>query len=140
MQTFLPYPDFRRSAQTLDRQRLGKQRVEAWQILRALAGETMGWRRHPAVLMWSGHEDSLREYGRAVCREWIARGYRDAMLERFAGPDDAPAPSWLGDERLHRSHRRSLYRKDPKAYAAFVDDALEEGDYYWPARSAEALS
>ena len=29
MQTFLPYEDFRASARVLDRQRLGKQRVEA---------------------------------------------------------------------------------------------------------------
>ena len=29
MQTFLPYPDFKRSAEALDRQRLGKQRSSA---------------------------------------------------------------------------------------------------------------
>ena len=34
MQTFLPYPDFARSAAVLDRQRLGKQRVEVLQILK----------------------------------------------------------------------------------------------------------
>lgn len=33
MQTFLCYPDFNKSAQVLDYRRLGKQRVEAWQIL-----------------------------------------------------------------------------------------------------------
>ena len=33
MITFLPYPDFQKSAQVLDRQRLGKQRLEAKQIL-----------------------------------------------------------------------------------------------------------
>lgn len=32
MQSFLPFPDFARSANCLDRQRLGKQRVEAKQI------------------------------------------------------------------------------------------------------------
>ena len=37
--TFLPYPDFVKSAKALDYKRLGKQRVEAWQILRALRGE-----------------------------------------------------------------------------------------------------
>ena len=35
MQTFLPYPDFARSARCLDNRRLGKQRVESYQILRA---------------------------------------------------------------------------------------------------------
>ena len=33
MQTFLPYPDFVKSALVLDYRRLGKQRVEARQIL-----------------------------------------------------------------------------------------------------------
>lgn len=36
MQTFLPYPQFWESARVLDRQRLGKQRVEALQILKVL--------------------------------------------------------------------------------------------------------
>lgn len=56
MQTFLPYPDFELSARFLDRQRLGKQRVEAWQILNVLEelkipGRTPAWRNHPAVRM-----------------------------------------------------------------------------------------
>ena len=42
MQTFLPYPDFTQSAKTLDYRRLGKQRVEAWQILNALRGVSKG--------------------------------------------------------------------------------------------------
>jgi hypothetical protein len=36
MQTFLPLPDFIESAKVLDYKRLGKQRVEAWQILKAI--------------------------------------------------------------------------------------------------------
>ncbi|WP_407659745.1 pyrimidine dimer DNA glycosylase/endonuclease V, partial [Kineococcus indalonis] len=35
MQTFLPYPGFARSAAVLDAPRLGKQRVETLQVLRA---------------------------------------------------------------------------------------------------------
>jgi hypothetical protein len=38
MQTFLPYPDFRESLQVLDNKRLGKQRVEAYQIISAITG------------------------------------------------------------------------------------------------------
>ena len=58
MQTFLPYTDFIKSAKCLDYKRLGKQRVEAKQILNILLGETTkaGWTNHPAVLMWSGYE------------------------------------------------------------------------------------
>jgi hypothetical protein len=36
VQTFLPFPDFDRTARVLDDRRLGKQRVEALQVLRAL--------------------------------------------------------------------------------------------------------
>ena len=39
MQTFLPYASFEESAKVLDRQRLGKQRVECLQIFNALAGD-----------------------------------------------------------------------------------------------------
>jgi len=42
MNTFLPYPDFVKSAQCLDYRRLGKQRVEAWQIYLALTKENYG--------------------------------------------------------------------------------------------------
>ena len=40
MQTFLPYPDFKKSASCLDYKRLGKQRVEGLQILNAIQGDT----------------------------------------------------------------------------------------------------
>jgi len=39
VQTFLPYPDFKQSAACLDYRRLGKQRVEGVQILKAILGE-----------------------------------------------------------------------------------------------------
>lgn len=55
MQTFLPYPDFERSAAALDYRRLGKQRIEAYQILQTLQNpEQRSWRNHPAVRMWRG--------------------------------------------------------------------------------------
>ncbi len=38
MQTFLPYSDFRKSLESLDNKRLGKQRVEAYQIISAITG------------------------------------------------------------------------------------------------------
>ncbi len=63
MQTFLPYPDFEASARVLDDRRLGKQRVEALQVLRALTRAQYGWKHHPAVRMWAGHEEALAAYG-----------------------------------------------------------------------------
>ncbi|MFF1543758.1 MSMEG_6728 family protein [Streptomyces sp. NPDC058291] len=77
MQTFLPYPDFRASALVLDRRRLGKQRVEALQVLRGLVRPGYGWRRHPAVRMWAGYDEALVRYGLEVCRAWCDLGHRD---------------------------------------------------------------
>ena len=54
MQTFLPYADFAETARVLDQRRLGKQRVEALQVLRALFIPGYGWRHHPVVRMWRG--------------------------------------------------------------------------------------
>jgi hypothetical protein len=59
MQTFLPYPDFARSAACLDYRRLGKQRVECLQIHRAalLAKDPAwygqyGWKEEPKIEYW----------------------------------------------------------------------------------------
>ena len=73
MQTFLPYADFSKTAKCLDYKRLGKQRVEAKQILNILLDrtETKGWRNHPAVLMWVGYENALKIYYNMILDEWI---------------------------------------------------------------------
>ena len=42
MQTFMLDYNFARTAVQLDSKRLGKQRVEAYQILRVLSGQTKG--------------------------------------------------------------------------------------------------
>lgn len=82
MQTFLPYEDFAATALVLDRQRLGKQRVETMQILTALL-TGRGWVNHPATLMWAGYEVALLDYQLAVCDEWTAvRGYRDSCADK----------------------------------------------------------
>lgn len=137
MQTFLPYPDFARSAQALDRQRLGKQRVEVWQLLRALTDPTprRGWVNHPAAAMWRNHEGSLAQYGLVVCAEWMTRGYVDNMTARlvpYATGADSTPPSWLGDPAFHASHRSNLLRKDPAHYAQFGWTEPHDLPYTWP--------
>lgn len=142
MQTFLPYEDFEASAEVLDYKRLGKQRVETWQILRALAGETRGWTSHPATRMWDGYETKLTEYGVVVCREWIRRGYKDTMLQRFEElleksttqrrEEVSPSPDWLGRPDLHRSHQSNLVRKDPDFYGPVFPDVSPDMGYVWP--------
>lgn len=125
MQTFLPSADFTASAQVLDRQRLGKQRVENLQIMSALlVGPGAGWWKHPVVQMWRGFECSLYQYHREIVAEWLHRGYRDtcgpkgAALHRQAHPGRCQAvrPPWLGDPQLHAAYRSTLLRKDPEHY------------------------
>src|SRR5690242_16587249 len=77
MQTFLPYPGFAASAGVLDARRLGKQRSETIQVLRALTVPGYGWRHHPAAAMWAGYEEAVVRYGLEVCDVWCGLGRAD---------------------------------------------------------------
>ena len=84
MQTFVPYADFERSARALDDRRLGKQRVETIQIVRALTVPGYAWASHPAVLMWKGYEEALGRYGLTCCDVWLERGFGDTCAATIA--------------------------------------------------------
>ena len=149
MQTFLPVADFTDSARFLDSPRLGKQRVETLQILRAIELPDYGWASHPAVQMWRGRTPALVAYGLAMARVWRERGFADTtrtLIAEFA-PGVVPArqeelaeagllPSWLGDEALHLSHRSNLIAKDPDFYRPrFTERFGSQPDdlpYVWP--------
>ena len=133
MQTFLPYKDFTASAQALDDKRLGKQRVEAFQIQGVLAGLTKGWKHHPAVLMWEGYEDALALYGQAICLEWKRRGFEDNLYQNFiVGNQEVVYPSWLGNEDFHISHQSNLIRKNPEHYQLQFPTVSSDLPYVWP--------
>lgn len=146
MQTFLPYSDFAATAAVLDARRLGKQRVEVLQILRALTFDDYGWRTHPAVTMWSGHTAALVTYGVVISERWVADGYADTvrpLILEFVAPELArpqsalaaggELPWWLGWEPLHRSHRAALLRKDPEHYGPQFPGVDPDLPYVWPA-------
>ncbi len=132
MQTFLPYSDFRESMKVLDWRRLGKQRVEAHQILNVLLErtETKGWRNHPITKMWDGYENLLKHYFNICVEEWMERGYNNNMnFEPIEG--DIKYPDWLGDELFHSSHRANLLRKDSEYYSQFEWKEDSENPYAW---------
>ncbi|GGV09285.1 hypothetical protein GCM10010182_30980 [Actinomadura cremea] len=154
MQTFLPYADFAASARVLDLRRLGKQRVEALQVLRGLTVPGYGWRHHPAVRMWTGYEEALVRYGLEICHRWSSLGHRDTCAASLAsGLLDATGvqqprsqeslagtgalPPWLGDPELHRSHRSALIRKDPGFYQPIFPDVPPDLPYFWPRSSPD---
>ena len=145
MQTFLPFPSFDESARVLDSPRLGKQRVETLQILRALVVPTYGWQRHPAVGMWRGHVPALTAYGLAMVHAWTERGFADSvgeqLLEFAPEVEGRPQswlarqgllPPWVGDPRVHESHRSKLIAKEPGYYRPLFPGTPEDLDYVWP--------
>jgi hypothetical protein len=156
VQTFTPYSDFEESLRVLDLKRLGKQRVEVIQIVRALTVPGYAWSSHPAVLMWKGYEEALGRYGLTACEVWIGRGFGDSCAatiaadlraagitqirsyEELAANDALPA--WLFDEALQLSHRSSLLRKDLEHYGPlFPPDTPRDLDYVWPVRSPAVI-
>ena len=156
VQTFLPYSDFERSARVLDVKRLGKQRVEVIQVVRALTRPGYGWANHPAVLMWRGCEEALGRYGLTCCEVWRETGFGDTCagtitadlrgygVERIRSQAELAAngalPRWVGDEALHRSHRSALIRKDPAHYAPKFPGVPRDLPYVWPVRSAGVIA
>ena len=160
MQTFLPYPDFLASARALDQKRLGKQRVEAIQVLRGLTRPGYGWRNHPAVKMWAGYEEALTRYGLDMCAVWCEPGRADTcaatLLTDLAaacgvsvyGPRTELAaagelPPWLGRDDLHlQPPRRRCCARTPEHYRPlFGDDDLDPDlEYVWPPSDRAAPS
>ena len=169
MQTFLVDYVLLQNFQYLDNKRLGKQRVECLQILNTLAGKTKGWRHHPAVLMWAGHEDLLKLYMDRCILEWERRGFKNNMALNYewetpknlrvikdtqtgfiisdrvsckSGP--FVPPQWWGDHRILVSHRANLYRKDPVHYGQFKwhghsPEVWKMKPYYWPVTKEQVV-
>lgn len=139
MQTFVPYPDLNAISEVLDKKRLGKQRVETYQILTTLQRiksepqSKIGWANHPAVLMWKGHEGFLSIYGLEMCRKWISLGCQDTMMERFLAMnfEDYSPPSWWGYEPLHESHRSRLIQKNSDHYSPLFPNTPKGLEYVW---------
>jgi hypothetical protein len=156
VQTFLPYADFERSARALDLKRLGKQRVEVIQIVRALTVPGYAWKSHPAVLMWQGYEEALGRYGLVMCDVWVERGFDDTcagtITEDLAAAGIAPirteeelreagaVPPWDVDgDPVLESHRSALVRKDPELYGPLFPEADPAVPYVWPVRSPNVV-
>jgi hypothetical protein len=162
MQTFVPLTtSFADMAKVLDNKRLNKQALEGWQVLMVLleldpAGNhrpAKGWRNHPAVNMWRGHEVSLNAYIQCMVVEWKARGFKSTIGDKAqqtiqhaeaAGIIDAnlsSLPVWVKNTELYElvasSHRRALLNKEYEWYSQFgwpEDEGRrpESYSYVWP--------
>jgi Pyrimidine dimer DNA glycosylase len=154
MQVFMSEYTFEDSAKVLDNKRLVKQLLEGRQILAALAGQTKGWRNHPATKMFEGYELALYGYLYCIVKEMDARGYKYEnnwneivrLRDYFDREDGYSNPPWFVDRAtLHSvvtTHRRSLYNKAPELYPQYEYEASIGADfvccdscnYYWPVK------
>lgn len=105
---------------------------------------------HPACKMWMDHPFGLLAYGVAICKEWQRRGYADNVLWDLKAFNEfnysleldqgwleincpSALPPWLGDARLHISHRSKLIEKDPSWYKTVLGWTEQPGlNYFWP--------
>jgi hypothetical protein len=137
MQTFLPYPNIEKSLKALDSKRLGKQRVEAYQILNILLKrtKTKGWRNHPAVRMWKGHVNALKLYFNKSVETWVSRGCKNTMkLEKIRGR--IVFPKWFGNNNFHSAHKSNLLRKAKEYYQNLGWKTPDNLPYIWPVKKS----
>ena len=134
MQTFLPYADYAKCASVLDKKRLGNQFYNEGMII--LAGNSK-WKSYPAVKMWSPWKYQLCLYLLAMSDELRERGfyYKEHIeyVETWKNQLVATGtPPWLGNDKLHSSHRANLIRKDPVWYGKYGWKEQPSNIYLWP--------
>jgi hypothetical protein len=138
VQTFLPLKNFKKSLIVLDSKRLGKQRVEAYQIINVIEGNPRkdgkpyrGWVNHPCTIMWKPYLPALKTYYNLSIQEWENRGFRNNMIIFEVEEEDVVLPDWLGFKPFHSSHRSNLLRKDYKYYSKYGWSENPGDVYLW---------
>lgn len=142
MQTFLPYEGFKQSAEALDKKRCWKQVVEASQIINILEGKSASWKNHPAVKMWEGSVDLLKDYYNVFLEVSIVKHkINTTMQPKKTLVYTSKRPFWLGDEPFHRAMRARLIEKDRPFYLPLFpkDEGFNDGKYFWPVMETETF-
>jgi len=146
---FIPLSDPKEIAKVLDDKRLGKQRVEAKQIITIISGEakSLAWSNHPVVLMWKGYVSELKYYYDCIVLEWIKRGYVNNMhlykdIEKIKQPKQMP---WfMYCKSILLSHQASLLRKNYAHYHKYFHSkylkTFMNHSYIWAVESEHYLT
>lgn len=165
--TFVTTTDLVQNAKNLDYKRIGKQRLEARQIIAILEAldnskqlDTKGWIEHPATKMWHGYTNALKVYFNVIVREWIQRGYVNNMQlydidesKYYVNPyigngmfqyqfTEYSFPPWFGYPPFIMAHRAALWRKNPVYYAKFNSPELQPYiniGYLWPSKHGNEI-
>lgn len=137
--TFVTCSDPKLIAKHLNKLNLGKQRVEAKQILDILEKNHIPNRiNHPIVKAWRGYEEGLKYYINCMIDEFEARGCKNNMVRYTFSTPTVVLPWWFGWDRLHQSHRFMLSVKNPWHYGPiFVNELSFSPEYklhgyIWP--------
>ena len=135
---------FRASLAVLDNRRIGKQRVEALQLIKAIELRAKakqydpndiaayfkdkglrrpGWISHVCTLMWEDHLEALKLYMNCAIKEWCTRKNKDGRptkntmkLVHVDTSKITRLPPFIGDDEFHAVHRSNLIYKDAEYY------------------------
>ena len=129
MQVFLPYSNYAKSVAALNDARLGNQCYR--ECLTIFRGK---WPHHPASKMWLPFKRELAKYAYACAIEMATRNkWRPQIVDKWqsfwsqqiAANKSTGKPSWIGNEKLHSSHRGVLSAKFlcDKQYALLIEHA-----------------
>lgn len=147
MITFITHFPFSETAKRLDYRRLGKQRLEAKQIINLLWEvkytqknyhdlariKSLHYLNHPSVKMWYHYELALIEYYNCIVKEWIARGYKNTMPIYDLTGYEIEYPKWLFETQLQISHRQMLlYKELTRAEKPWYSYQIDFIAYYTP--------
>jgi len=99
--------------------------------------------------MWVPYKLSLLSYAWFIADEIARRGEHNVLIEYFADElrmkmptpgathDLSGFPVFMGDERLHSSHRAALLYKDPLFYGQYGWKESPRIEYFWPVTSKD---
>lgn len=131
MQTFLPYPSYKKSAKTIDPSRLGNQ---AYRECKTLING--GWKYHPASKLWKGYERELCKYALACLCELKRRGkhyprHIKFFKEKGKSFPITGKPPFIGNKAFHEAMQSNLLRKDKEYYSKFGWSVPDNLPYIW---------
>jgi hypothetical protein len=72
---------------------------------------TTDFRKHPAVSMWLGFEEALKDYINAHIEVWISRGKNNTMKTYQVAPD-YPRPAWSYSQDVIDNFKSALIEKE----------------------------
>jgi len=137
MQVFLPYENYKDSAEVLDPRRRNKQILECVQIAKAILGMSESWRNHCVTRMWDACPKGLVLFGLELCKIYKFENRKHhksknelTKLLHYCCQNgyDNNYPKWLGIPKIHMYYQQHLKSKDELFYNFFDVEPISG---YW---------